>query len=70
MTGTVIRILLGKGFAFVRDENGDERFASANDFVPIHDFNDVKHADRVEFVPDNNSGKGNGLRATQIRIVR
>lgn len=69
MTGSVIRVLLGKGYAFIRDENGDERLASGSDFEPLHAFNSLAPGMKVEFTPTNTGKGGNGLKALKIKVI-
>jgi cold shock CspA family protein len=66
MTGTVVRVVRDKGFAFLRDEEGMSRFAHAKDFVPVGFFDTVQEQQTVQFDPAKGS-RGNGLRAEQVR---
>lgn len=75
MQGTVIRILPNKGYAFIRDENGDSRFAHSRDFRPAESFDRLREGQLVQFTPDDSrvnirdrAPNDNGMRAREIRI--
>jgi cold shock CspA family protein len=53
MTGTVIRVLLNKGFAFVRGEDGVPRFMHCKDINPPEAFDTLLAGQRVEFTHDD-----------------
>jgi hypothetical protein len=68
--GTISRVLLNKGFVFIRDENGDSRFALARHFKPEEAFDRAFEGMFVEFTPIEDTGpsrKGNGLRAENVK---
>jgi len=68
MTGVVIRVLLNKGFCFVRGEDGLSRFVHARDFEPPEAFDRSHEGMKVEFTPSEGPiDKGNGLRAIEVR---
>jgi cold shock CspA family protein len=71
MTGTVTKVLLNKGFAFVRGEqDGISRFAHAHDFEPAIAFDTLREGKGVTFEPSRGpETSGNGLRAIKIRVV-
>ena len=70
MTGTVIRVLLNKGFAFVRGESdGISRFAHSHDFEPEIAFDTLREGRAVTFEPAlGPETSGNGQRAVKIRV--
>ena len=78
MTGTIVKIVWDRGFAFLTDENGDDRF------VHIHvcqQFDQLRPGTVVEFDPasrrrsnpEEPKGRSfqqkNQLRAENVRIV-
>jgi cold shock CspA family protein len=76
MTGTVTKVLLNKGFAFVRGEqDGISRFVHAKDFIPEIAFDTLREGRGVTFEPalgpETNTGErpGNGQRAIKVRVV-
>lgn len=68
MKGYIYRVKLDQGFAFIRDERGQSRFAHASQFQSLAEFDKVAEGQQVEFTPDDKSPKGNGLRAMQVRV--
>lgn len=74
MIGTVITIIRGRGFCFIRgDDDGLSRFAHARDFVDQREFDTLSDGKSVSFIPMdfNNSGqliRGNGLRAVDVKV--
>lgn len=73
MTGTVTKVLLNKGFAFVRDMQGMSRFVSVRDVVPVSAFDTMHEGQKVTFEPagDLNTAadaKNNGLRAVKVQV--
>lgn len=69
MTGTVIRVLLNRGFGFIRGEDGLSRFVHATDVQPPEAFDRLHEGQRVEFIPaEGPHDKGNSLRATQVTV--
>lgn len=69
MNGVVIRVLPNKGFAFIRGSDGLSRFMHVNDMHRPLDFDTLREGQAVEFIPTTeNSGKGNGLRATEVKL--
>lgn len=71
MIGSVIRVLLNKGYCFVRGEDGLSRFAHARDFKPMEMFDRVYEGQKVEFTPaDGPPEKGNSLRAIEVRVCQ
>lgn len=57
------------GYFFIRDEEDRDRFAHARDLRGTR-FDDLKVDDTVEFDPVSTPGKGNGLRAERVKVVR
>jgi len=71
MRGTVIRILLNKGYGFVRGEDGISRFMHSGYVIPKVDFDKMYEGQSVEFTPDESGppDKGNGLRAINVKVL-
>lgn len=67
MKGRIERIFPSRGYLFIRDENGESRFANAKDFVPLIAYDRAYEGQTVEFEPVSDTGKGNGLRAVQVK---
>lgn len=71
MTGTITRILHAKGFGFIQDEAGEERFLHARDLYHSHDFLSLREGDQLEFEPTVRHPAGlnkrNGLGVTKVR---
>jgi len=66
MFGTIVRLLLAKGFGFARGEDGGVYFIHAKSVVPRTDFEKLYEGQRVEFTP---STTAQGLRAEEVRIA-
>ncbi len=65
MNGEVKRILVGKGFCFIRGEDGVEYFAHRSAFLSPVAFETVRMGQRVTF----ESTRGpKGPRAEQVRL--
>jgi cold shock CspA family protein len=73
MRGVITKIFPNQGYGFVRGEDGHLRFMHANDVVPVRAFDTMHEGMPVEFKPidigEQTRGKGNGLRAIEIRAV-
>lgn len=73
--GTVTRVLLNKGFGFVRGtEDRLSRFMRACDVVPTSAFDTMHEGQSVTFISEgqlNNDpdAKNNGLRAVDVQII-
>lgn len=69
MRGTVTRVFTGKGYGFIRGEDGVSRFFNAADVEPKRDF-DLLCEDRgVDFdSTEGDPAKGNGLKAVKVRL--
>lgn len=66
MTGTIKRVIHVRGFGFIIDERGAERFFHASDLEAVEIF--MLRADqRVEFEPVVRPNKGLG--ATKVRVL-
>jgi cold shock protein len=64
-TGTIARLLIDKGFGFIRDESGLEHFfhrSSVRETV----FELLREGQRVEFAPEDSQ---KGPRAGNIRLI-
>ena len=79
MTGMVTRIIRydandpgkfyrGFGYFFVRDSQGLDRFAHANELLGIK-FTDLQNGSLVDFEPRDGGPSGNGLRAVQVKVL-
>jgi len=68
--GTVTRVLISKGYAFVRgDADGLSRFAHVKDFLVPQAFEHLREGQQVRFTPVvDPKGRGNGLRAIEIDV--
>lgn len=71
MLGTVCVIKVDRGFGFIKDPNGRDRFFNAKDLRNIA-FRDLQQGMRVEFTPYDVQGENlpnNGLRAQEVRVI-
>jgi cold shock CspA family protein len=66
MTGTVVRVLPNKGYAFVRGEDRISRFAHAITFDPISSFDTLHQGQAVEFEPAEDP---KGARAVNVKVL-
>jgi CspA family cold shock protein len=64
-TGTIARLLIDKGFGFIRDEGGVEHFFHRS-AVRGAVFELLREGQRVEFVPEESA---KGPRAGDIRLI-
>jgi cold shock CspA family protein len=70
VTGVVTRILHLRGYWFIKDSNGDERFLHAGDLVDQSLWPNLKNGQRVEFEPRARpKGSRNGLGTARVRLV-
>jgi len=63
--GTIARLLIDKGFGFIRDESGAEHFFHRSS-VRGAIFELLREGQRVEFTPEDT---GKGPRATDVRLL-
>jgi cold shock CspA family protein len=69
MTGTITRIFLPRGFAFVRGDDGQDYLLHANELRDAAWSGEVvREGVRVEFVARANGNSGNKLRATEVTL--
>jgi cold shock CspA family protein len=69
MKGVVTRVLHGKGYGFIKGDDGLSRFFNA-EHVAAGEFDLLREGKGVEFLPvDGEPGKGNGLRAREVHVV-
>lgn len=68
MTGAIMHLVKDKGFGFIRDAEGRERFFHARDLVGVF-FDQLQEQDPMEFVAASNGKGGNKLNAEQVRRV-
>lgn len=67
MKGTISRVILGKGFAFIRGEDSKSYFAHCSAFQHSGTLFDlVREGLTVEFTPTKND---KGPRAEEVRVV-
>ena len=64
-TGTIARLLIDKGFGFIRDEGGIEHFFHRSS-VRGAVFELLREGQRVEFTPEDS---GKGPRAGDVRLI-
>ena len=64
-SGTIARLLIDKGFGFIRDESGIEHFFHRSS-VRGAVFELLREGQRVEFTPEES---GKGPRAGEIRLI-
>src|SRR5262249_49641383 len=64
-TGTIARLLIDKGFGFIRDENGIEHFFHRSS-VRGAVFELLREGQRVEFTPEESQ---KGPRAGDVRLI-
>ena len=70
MIGTVIRVFLDKGYGFIRGSDGLSRFLHASDLQEGEDWDLIKLDTHIEFdSAESKSGKGNGLKAINVRLL-
>lgn len=71
MTGVITRMLLNRGFGFVRDEqNGHSWFLHAKDVVTPGDFDTMREGMAVTFIPTFSGTKADRRRATEVRLAQ
>jgi CspA family cold shock protein len=64
-SGTIARLLIDKGFGFIRDENGIEHFFHRSS-VRSTVFELLREGQRVEFTPEDSQ---KGPRAGDVRLI-
>jgi cold shock protein len=64
-SGTIARLLIDKGFGFIRDESGIEHFFHRS-AVRGAVFELLREGQRVEFTPEDS---GKGPRAGDVRLI-
>ena len=70
MKGTIKRVFLPRGFAFVTGDDGEDYFFQADELRGAEwDGSVIKERVRLEFVPSEGGPGGNGLRATQVTVT-
>ena len=72
MLGTIIRLVLNKGYAFVRGEDGISRFSHCRSFVDPLAFDRAREGQAVEFDPviDTSAhARSGGARAINIVLL-
>ena len=66
MNGEIKRVLLEKGFCFIRGEDGIEYFAHSSAFLAVTVFEALRQGQRVTFEPARSP---KGPRAEQVRLA-
>jgi CspA family cold shock protein len=66
MTGTIARLLIDKGFGFIRDESGVEHFFHRSSVRRGAVFELLREGQRVEFSPEDST---KGPRAGDVRLI-
>jgi cold shock CspA family protein len=67
MIGTIVKVVKSRGFAFLRDPEGNDRFVHADSMEPLDAFAELQLGTVVDFVP---MGIGKrSLRADHVKIV-
>lgn len=70
MKGTIKRVFLPRGFAFVTGEDGQDYMFQANELRDsAWDGRVIKEGVELEFVPASDGHGGNGLRVTEARVT-
>jgi cold shock CspA family protein len=70
MRGTVKRVLLPRGFAFVTGEDGHDYFLQAGELRGAEwSGASIREGVHLEFTPMGDGRGGNGLRATEARVM-
>ncbi len=68
--GTVSRVLLLRGFGFIKDGYGRDYFMHADQCKGFEWSGATVHEGvKVTFVPEKNGDRGNGLRATEVQLA-
>lgn len=67
MNGVITEVFKARGFAFVKDDAGEMRFAHVREFVDQLEFDFLRTGQRVEFTPVIESS---GLRAVEVKCVK
>jgi cold shock CspA family protein len=71
MHGTVIRLLLNRGFGFVRGEDGLTRLIHVNNFIDKIAFERLREGQGVSFDPVDDGPRernSNGLRGVNVQV--
>lgn len=72
MTGIIMRVLHGKGYGFIRDEDGHRRFLHVKDLKDGNIWLSLREGMYVEFEPvirNPPSNSNNGLGVAKVEIV-
>lgn len=70
MKGKIKRVFLPRGFAFVIGEDGQDYFFQAGELREAEwDGQIIKEHTQIEFEPRSGGHGGNGLLATEVRLV-
>lgn len=68
MKGTITRVLLSKGYGFIRGSDGKSRFFHVTSVTPQREFERMFEGQAVEFDPIPGK-RGNEEAATRVRVL-
>jgi len=66
MKGTIVKVVAQRGFAFLRDEDGNDRFVHVDSVIPVEAFYELREGSLVDFDPIGTGERS--LRAINVRI--
>ena len=69
MVGTVTRVFLTRGFAFVRGSDNVDYFAHVDEMQKKENWEQMRAGRHVTFEPGTGGKSGNGLRALHIELT-
>lgn len=69
MTGVVTKVILSKGYGFIRDSEGMSRFFHQRAVVDPMLFDRLHEGLHVRFIPTQDGEKDNRLRAVNVELV-
>ncbi len=71
MIGVVTRLFPGKGYGFIKGDDGLDRWFHASSVAPRIDFNLMREGMAVTFESVTDiEGRGNGLKARDVAVER
>jgi cold shock CspA family protein len=71
MAGTVAKMILTRGFGFiVGDADGEDYMMHVDEVHESIQWESIRKGARVTFTPQRNGGKGNKLRAMDVRLAQ
>lgn len=69
MRGVVTKVILSRGFGFIRDAAGMSRFFHKRAVVDPRAFDLMHEGQLVQFTPDDTGDKDNGLKALDVEVL-